>query len=181
MDADARAEAAAVRRGPGGSVRRGAGGPMDRRRKEFFDRSTTLGRAEMRSRFRCDAARSGAYYTAVPLFTPGKKNPGKFFNNKNENMKMPLEDRTALLCDQCGIEIFVDENGVMLNDDLWKKINGDSPDFKSKDLCDTCIEQRLGRPIAICDMMPGEHATWQHTAGMNYLWIENQLRKLTKK
>jgi hypothetical protein len=49
----------------------------------------------------------------------------------------------ALICDDCGKEIFCDVNMVMVKDSLWAKIC----DEWSDDLCDKCMEKRMGRKI----------------------------------
>jgi hypothetical protein len=49
----------------------------------------------------------------------------------------------ALICDDCGKEIFCDVNMVMVKDSLWKSIC----DKWEDDLCDKCMEIRMGRPI----------------------------------
>lgn len=54
----------------------------------------------------------------------------------------------ALLCDDCGTEIFVDVNMVMLKDSLWKEIVDEK---KEESYCDCCIEKRLNRPIDKAD------------------------------
>lgn len=53
----------------------------------------------------------------------------------------------ALLCDDCKVEIFVNENMVMLNDKLWSDISDNHEDA----YCDCCIEKRMERPIEAKD------------------------------
>jgi len=53
----------------------------------------------------------------------------------------------ALLCDDCNVEIFVDDNMVMLNDKLWKEVS----DKHEDSYCDCCIEKRMGRKIEVED------------------------------
>lgn len=45
-------------------------------------------------------------------------------------------------CQTCKTEIYVGENMVMLNDDLWLSIANKTDIF-----CDECIENLLGRKI----------------------------------
>jgi len=61
-----------------------------------------------------------------------------------------LEDRLALLCDDCNTEIFADTNMVMLNDELWKEVSDEHEDS----YCDDCIEKRMGRKIEFEDLKP---------------------------
>lgn len=61
-----------------------------------------------------------------------------------------LEDRLALLCDDCEVEIFADTNMVMLKDDLWKEVS----DKHEDSYCDCCIEKRLDRKIEFEDLKP---------------------------
>lgn len=68
-------------------------------------------------------------------------------------MRKELEDRTALLCDDCEVEIFTNVNMLMVHDELWKKIISLPPKKITFDdaLCDCCMEKRLGRPITRSD------------------------------
>jgi hypothetical protein len=76
-----------------------------------------------------------------------------------------------LLCDGCGVEIFVDINMVMLHDKLWLKINGQG----EGDLCDKCIEKKLGRDITAEDFMRADNA--YGTPLCNLLWLQYQAEK----
>lgn len=58
-----------------------------------------------------------------------------------------LEDRLALLCDDCNTEIFADVNMVMLNDELWNEVS----DSHEDSYCNCCIEKRMGRDIEVED------------------------------
>ena len=49
----------------------------------------------------------------------------------------------AAICKDCGTEIFVYVNMVMLKDNLWKEICDKEGDY----ICDHCIEERMGRKI----------------------------------
>lgn len=78
---------------------------------------------------------------------------------------------TPLICDGCGVEIFIDVNMVMLKDELWKSLVKD-PDSA---LCDKCIEKEMGRPIERKDFK-------ESTMGLpmipaNAWWIEEQERQ----
>ena len=53
----------------------------------------------------------------------------------------------ALLCDDCGTEIFCDLNMVMVNDALWKKVAGKKHNDPDCAYCADCMEKRLGREI----------------------------------
>lgn len=51
--------------------------------------------------------------------------------------------KTKRICKDCGIEIFVDINMVIIKDSLWKNIC----DKHDDDICDICMEKRMGRSI----------------------------------
>jgi len=55
----------------------------------------------------------------------------------------------ALLCDDCGTEIFVDLNMVMIKDDLWRSVARGN--VESEAYCDVCMEARLKREITPAD------------------------------
>lgn len=63
--------------------------------------------------------------------------------------KEEKEDRTALICDDCREEIFVDVNMLMVHDELWKEIIAKQPrQLKEEDsLCACCMEKRIGRKL----------------------------------
>ena len=77
-----------------------------------------------------------------------------------------LEDRLALLCDDCGTEIFVNVNMVMIKDKLWNKIVDESA---VESYCDCCIEKRLGRPIEVDDFKGSKTRNIVPCNGM-WLW-----------
>jgi len=56
---------------------------------------------------------------------------------------------TALICDDCETEIFVDINMYMLNDKLWAELISlpPKPLLTQDALCVDCMEKRLNRPI----------------------------------
>jgi len=81
---------------------------------------------------------------------------------------MPKDNYTAINCEDCSEEVFIDTNGIMIKDDLWKKI-GMKP---SGILCDKCIAKRLGRPIAISDFRPSTIPGHRWPL-MNYFWLQN--------
>ncbi len=54
---------------------------------------------------------------------------------------------SARICKDCLTEIFVDVNMVVVNDALWLYIC----DKLSDDICDKCMEARLGRSITETD------------------------------
>lgn len=54
-----------------------------------------------------------------------------------------------LVCKDCGYEIFVDKNMVMLKNEIWNSICDETEDA----ICAKCIEKRLGRKITISDFM----------------------------
>lgn len=64
-------------------------------------------------------------------------------------MRKKAKGRTALICDDCEVEIFVNVNMIMVHDELWKKIISLPPKTLIVDdaLCDCCMEKRLARPI----------------------------------
>jgi len=71
--------------------------------------------------------------------------------------------KQSLYCKNCQIEIFVDENMVMIKDKLWLSIAK-----KEEALCDNCIEKAIGRPIVESDFKsPG--------IPCNELWKWNKL------
>jgi len=78
-------------------------------------------------------------------------------------------DRTALICDDCSVEIFVDDNMVMLNDELWKEIS----DKHEDSYCDDCIEKRMNRPIEVADFKPisGMDITGTGLIPCNAFWL----------
>lgn len=80
-----------------------------------------------------------------------------------------LKDRTALLCDDCKVEIFFDENMVMLKDELWKEIS----DKHEDSYCDNCIEKRMSRPIEVSDFMliSGMDVTGTGLIPCNAFWL----------
>ena len=80
-----------------------------------------------------------------------------------------LKDRLALLCDDCGVEIFADENMVMLKDELWAEIS----DKHEDSYCDCCIEKRMGRQIEIEDFKPisGMDMTGTGLIPCNAFWL----------
>lgn len=80
------------------------------------------------------------------------------------------DGHVELLCDDCGVEIFVDDNMVMLNDELWYKINGNK--FEGA-LCDECIEKKLKRPITSEDFKIS-HTSPYGTPLCNILWFESK-------
>lgn len=61
----------------------------------------------------------------------------------------PDPNRIKLLCDDCGEEIFRDDNMVILKDELWNKVCKGKTE---QSYCDCCIEKRLKRPIEIEDL-----------------------------
>ena len=84
-----------------------------------------------------------------------------------------LKDRLALLCDDCGVEIFANENMVMLGDKLWEEISDKHEDA----YCDCCIEKRMGRPIEVKDFMPlngGFDWTGTGHVACNSFWLKNK-------
>ncbi len=80
-----------------------------------------------------------------------------------------LKDRLALLCDDCSIEIFVDENMVMLKDELWTEIS----DKHEDSYCDCCIEKRMGRQIEVDDFksISGMDMTGTGLIPCNAFWL----------
>ena len=71
------------------------------------------------------------------------------------------EDYTALLCDDCGEEIFVDVNMYMVHDELWSEIISKEKKLVHEDaLCVDCMEKRLGRELTQDDwrLTDGEFA-----------------------
>ncbi|MEK6828912.1 MAG: hypothetical protein AABY15_02215 [Nanoarchaeota archaeon] len=85
-----------------------------------------------------------------------------------------LKDRLALLCDDCGDEIFANENMVMLGDKLWKEISDKHEDA----YCDCCIEKRMGRPIEIKDfkLNSGIDFTGKGIIPCNAFWLWEKRR-----
>jgi hypothetical protein len=79
--------------------------------------------------------------------------------------------KVELLCDDCGVEIFVDTNMVMIKDDLWLKVNDGKMEGA---LCDKCIEKKLGRPIEVSDFKPSDGI--YGTAPCNIMWLEENRR-----
>ena len=70
-------------------------------------------------------------------------------------------------CKDCGIEIFVDVNMVMVKDTLWKKIC----DYPEDDICDKCMEKRLGRKITTSDFKASSLAN-EKMIPCNKMWLE---------
>lgn len=88
-----------------------------------------------------------------------------------------LPNRLALLCDDCGTEIFVDNNMVMLEDNLWKSIS-EEPEEES--YCDCCIEDRLGRKIKKNDLkLPSDGMGFEGMIPCNYWWAKQKRKDLT--
>jgi len=83
-----------------------------------------------------------------------------------------LENRLALLCDDCGTEIFADTNMIMLNDDLWKEVSDDVSDS----YCDCCIEKRLDRPIEVEDFKPSTGMDFSGVGHImcNLFWLKRE-------
>lgn len=87
---------------------------------------------------------------------------------------MPNPRRRKLICKDCRTEIFVDVNMVMVKDALWKNIC----DKREDNICDKCMEKRLGRPITKKDFKPSGEK-WN--GGMilcnaAWLWNKEQLK-----
>ncbi len=59
-------------------------------------------------------------------------------------------NRSKRICKDCGTEIFVDVNMVMLKDDLWQNIC----DHPGDNICDKDMERRMGRKITEADFLP---------------------------
>lgn len=80
-----------------------------------------------------------------------------------------FKDRLALICDDCSVEIFSDENMVMLKDELWKDIS----DKQEDSYCDDCIEKRMDRPIEIEDfkLISGVDITMTGLIPCNAFWL----------
>lgn len=74
-----------------------------------------------------------------------------------------------LLCDCCGVEIFVDTNMVMLNDSLWLEVNNGQMEGA---LCDKCIELKLSRPINRKDFKESNNVIG--TPLCNLLWLKHK-------
>lgn len=87
-------------------------------------------------------------------------------------MEKQKDGYTALLCDDCKVEIFANVNMVMLKDELWMKISN-----KFKDAyCDCCIEKRMGRPIELEDLKPisGLDFTGTGLIPCNAFWLNEK-------
>jgi hypothetical protein len=80
--------------------------------------------------------------------------------------------KRQLLCDDCGTEIFVDDNMVMVKDELWAQI---SEGNLTMDLCDVCMEKRMGRAINPRDFKPSDGI--YKTAPCNIMWMVEQINK----
>lgn len=83
------------------------------------------------------------------------------------------DGNVELLCDKCGTEIFADVNMVMLHDETWLAVNGGEMDGE---LCDKCIEEKLGRPIVPDDFKHADNRSG--TPLCNLLWQE--FRRLSR-
>ncbi len=61
-----------------------------------------------------------------------------------------ISKKVSRICKDCGEEIFANRNMVMVKYYLWKKICDKIED----DICDDCMEKRLGRKITKDDFKP---------------------------
>lgn len=84
--------------------------------------------------------------------------------------------KTKRICKDCAVEIFVDVNMVMVKDDLWKKICDEDQD----DICDICMEKRLGRLLTEMDLKPSP-VKGEKIIPCNYMWLQYRKDELTNK
>jgi len=84
-----------------------------------------------------------------------------------KNIKKMIRDnyqKEKCICQECGTEIFVDQNMVMIRDKIWF----DELHFNRKDIyCDGCITKHLGRPIELSDLK-GDYIP------CNMFWLGNK-------
>lgn len=78
------------------------------------------------------------------------------------------------ICKDCGTEIFVDRNMVMIKHDLWEKIC----DKHEDSICDECMENRLGRKITKRDFLIGFK---KEMIPCNQAWLWYKEKKLKMK
>ena len=77
--------------------------------------------------------------------------------------------RSQRICKDCGTEIFVDVNMVMLKDGLWEKIC----DHPADNICDKDMERRLGRSITEADFK-GPQIKGVKIIPCNAMWLEHK-------
>ncbi len=82
---------------------------------------------------------------------------------------MPKESRYSKYCKDCGIEIFADVNMVMIKDYLWEQICDKTED----NICDECIEKRMGRNIQMKDFKDTDIGDIEMIP-CNALWLANK-------
>lgn len=77
---------------------------------------------------------------------PGIKKPRKWrgiLRRRAAKKSKNISHLSQRICKDCKTEIFADFNMVMVKDSIWEKIC----DNFSDEICDKCMEKRLGREI----------------------------------
>lgn len=85
-------------------------------------------------------------------------------------------DDNRRICKDCDVEIFANVNMVIVKDDIWKSICDEDED----NICDKCMEKRLGRTITEKDF-EAPYDKSMIIIPCNYAWLQYRKDTLMNK